>query len=145
MNKFLKYGLAFLGFVLLAAIRTFETEIFYDPLLNFFRGNYHNYAAPDFELWKLFGATIARYLLNSLVSILILVLLFSKQVLKFSVLIYGSLLLLLAPIFLYLLTTMQPDLHFLLFYVRRFLIQPLLILLLIPAFYYQQHIKKADS
>ena len=145
MNRFLKYGLAGLGFVLLAAIRTFETEIFYDPLLNFFRGNYHNYAAPDFELGKLFGATIARYLLNSLISIFILILLFSKQVLKFSVFIYGILLLILAPIFLYLLTTMQGDLHFLLFYVRRFLIQPLLILLLIPAFYYQQHIKKADS
>ncbi len=144
MPNYLKYFLAFLGFVALTMIRLFEDEIFYDPLLHFFKGNYHLVAAPEFDFWKLFLATIARYLLNTFISLLILVLLFSKSVLKFSLVIYSLLLLVLAPVFLYLLSTMEIDLHFLLFYVRRFLIQPLLILLLIPAFYYQQHIKKAD-
>lgn len=144
MPNSLKYLLVFLGFVALAMIRFFEGELFYDPLLQFFKGNYHLSAAPEFNLWKLFFATIARYLLNTSISLFILVLLFSKQVLKFSLVIYALLLLVLAPVFLYLLSTMEIDLHFLLFYVRRFLIQPLLILLLIPAFYYQQHIKKAD-
>lgn len=144
MSNYLKYFLAFLGFVALAIIRFFEDEIFYDPLLQFFKGNYQHSVTPEFDLWKLFLATIARYLINTFISLLILVLLFSKQVLKFSLVIYGLLLLVLAPIFLYLLSTMEIDLHFLLFYVRRFLIQPLPILLLIPAFYYQKHIKKAD-
>ncbi|MBW2962688.1 exosortase F system-associated protein [Mesonia sp. JHPTF-M18] len=99
MNNFFKYLLVFIGFLLLALIRFYESEIFYDPLLNFFHGNYHQLAAPDFELWKIFGTTIFRYLLNTFISLGILTLLFSKNVFKFSLLIYGVLLLVLAPIF----------------------------------------------
>lgn len=144
MNRYLKYFLALLGLLALASVRSFQEELFYDPLIKFFKGNYSGALAPDFNYWKLTLHTVLRYLLNSSISIAIIVLLFSKSVLKFSVTIYGILLLVLLPIFLLLLYSMSTDLYFILFYVRRFLIQPLLILLLIPAFYYQQNIKKAD-
>jgi exosortase F-associated protein len=139
-----KYFLVLVAFVLLASIRFMEDHLFYDPLIDFFKGDYTKSLAPEFDYWKTFWNTALRYILNSVISIGIIWLLFSKSTLKFAGFIYALSFIILASVFLWLLKEMSPDLYFLLFYVRRFLIQPLLVLLLVPAFYYQQHTKKAD-
>jgi len=144
VNNWVKYFLVLVGFILLASIRFMEDDLFYDPLIDFFKGDYTKSQSPGFDYWKTFWNTALRYILNSVISIGIIWLLFSKSTLKFAGFIYALSFLILAPVFLWLLKEMNPDLYFLLFYVRRFLIQPLLVLLLVPAFYYQQHIKKAD-
>lgn len=145
MHKFLKIALIGLLFVCLAGIRFFESSLFYDPLIAFYKDNYLQMAPPKLEVGRLLLSTGLRFLLNSFVSLVILYIAFQqKSVLKISGIIYLLVLVILLPVFYYLLINMQPDNYFTLFYVRRFLIQPVLILVLLPAFYYQEYIKKTD-
>ncbi|KQB38453.1 Exosortase F-associated protein [Flavobacterium aquidurense] len=60
-----------------------------------------------------------------------------REILKFSAVIYGFFLLILFGMF-FIILNYFPDGNWLLFYVRRFIIQPIFVLLFIPAFYYQQ-------
>ena len=142
MKLFSKIVLIGFLFVLLAAIRFFETELFYDPLIGFYQGDYLTEEPPVFNKWKLIAHTIFRYGLNTFFSLLILWVVFRKKnILKFAGLIYASAFLVFCAIFGYLLFNMQPENYWALFYVRRFLIQPIFILLLLPAFYYQKSLK----
>lgn len=130
-------------FVLLVCIRFFETELFYDPLIRFYKGNYLTQQPPVFEEWKLIWNTVFRYGLNTFISLLILWVAFrNKKTIKFAGWFYGIVFFILIVIFAYLVFNMNPKNYFTLFYVRRFLIQPLFILLLLPAFYYQESLKK---
>ena len=143
MKLFIKLVVIGFLFVLLACVRFFQTELFYDPLLHFYEGNYLTQKAPVFDETKLIWNTFFRYGLNTLISLLILYVAFrNKKIMKFSFAFYGIVLALLLLVFVYLIFNMAPENYFILFYVRRFLIQPLFILLLLPAFYYQQSLKK---
>ncbi len=145
MHKFFKIALIGLLFVCLAVIRFFESSLFYDPLIAFYKDNYLQMPPPKLEIGRLVLSTGLRFLLNSFVSLVILYIAFrQKSILKISGFIYLLVLVILLPVFYYLLVNMQPDNYFTLFYVRRFLIQPILILVLLPAFYYQEYIKKTD-
>lgn len=142
MKFFLKIAVMGFLFALLVCIRFFETELFYDPLIRFYKGNYLIQKPPVFEEWKLVWNTIFRYGLNTFISLLILWVAFrNKKVLKFAGWFYGVAFFILLITFAYLVFKMNPNNYFALFYVRRFLIQPLFILLLLPAFYYQQSLK----
>src|SRR5690554_6011111 len=137
MQKWIS-GIAILAlFGVLAGIRFFETTLFYDPLLSFFRSDYHYAQLPEIQLSKLLLHTAWRYALNTGVSLLILWLAFKdRSVLKFSVYFYLLLFVLLMSWMAFLLFTLSETSNFqLLFYVRRFLIQPIFVLLLLPAFY----------
>lgn len=134
-----------IGFLLvcLAAIRFFETSLFYDPLLNFFHSDYLKGVTPEFHFGKLVGFTILRFLLNTAISLLILYVAFKdSSVLKFSTILYTIVFVTLISVFcIMLLQVEQIDNFMPLFYVRRFLIQPVMVILLLPAFYYykRQH------
>lgn len=129
-------------FVVLAGIRFFETTLFYDPLLAFFRSEYHYAQLPEMQLSKLLLHTGLRFWLNTAVSLLILWLAFKdKNVLKFSVGFYFVLFIALISWMAFLVYNLSETSNFqLLFYVRRFLIQPIVVLLLLPAFYYQKNV-----
>jgi exosortase F-associated protein len=129
-------------FVVLAGIRFFETALFYDPLLSFFRSEYHYAQLPEMQLLKLLLHAGLRFWLNTAVSLLILWLAFKdKNVLKFSVVFYFVLFVVLISWMAFLVYNLSETSNFqLLFYVRRFLIQPVFILLLLPAFYYQKNV-----
>lgn len=132
-------------FVLLAMIRFWEDELFYDPLISFFKGNYMKQALPEFNFWNLLGFTFLRFGLNTFISMLALWIAFRDWgVLRFSLILYTIVFVLVGLAFA-LLLKLDTDQYFLLFYVRRFLIQPLLILLLLPAFYYQKSTKKTGD
>ncbi len=139
MSRGLKIFLVIVGLLLLVLVRFFEESLFYDPLLNFFKTNHTTQPLPDFEISKLLWNTLLRYLINGVISIGILWVVFQKKgVIRFSVLLYGILFLILITLFFILLNISEAGQHISIFYVRRFLIQPLILLLLVPAFYLHQ-------
>lgn len=142
MNK----GFQILGIVLLVVIlvlvRAFETALFYDPFINYFKNDYLHKGLPEFKTIKLFGNIIFRYILNAIISLGIIYLVFqNKKHVKFSIQFYGIALIVLILLFYIILQTKTIS-YLPIFYIRRFLIHPIFVLLLIPAFYYQkQHVK----
>lgn len=124
---------------LFAAIREFEADLFYDPFLDFFKSDYKNLPLPELKMLPLFWGLLFRYGLNSLISLALLYLLFEDKImLQFSGLLFAFFFVVLVLIFFSLLYFCQNQNYLILFYVRRFLIQPVFILLFIPAFYYQK-------
>lgn len=140
MKKPAKILLLLILFGLLVLVRLFEAELFYDPLLSFFKQDYLNQKVPDAEFGKLLLHTTYRYLINTAISLLILWVAFrDRDVIKFSVVLYVLVLVILLPGMAWLIANATPESNYnILFYVRRFLIQPLFILLLLPAFYYHK-------
>ncbi|SFU29286.1 exosortase F-associated protein [Pustulibacterium marinum] len=139
------YGLVMLLFGFLVLIRAFETTLFYDPFLAYFKGNFLETAFPYYDFWKLILNHFFRYILNSSISLWIIYLLFPKKaILKLSLAIYGITFFVLLIAYLWLMNHSISDNYLVLFYVRRFLIQPLFVLILLPAFYYQR-LKQKES
>lgn len=123
----------------LAIIRSFSAEIFYDPLILFYKHDYLSNSLPDFDIIKLSINIIYRYTLNSIVSLAIIYMLFKrKDFIYFSVWVFIiGFFVFIIPFYLFI-ENYEKENYLLLFYVRRFLIQPILLLLLLPAFYYQK-------
>lgn len=139
LNKLVRYSGVFIAFILIVCIRLFENKMFYDPFLHFFKSDYHNKSLPDFEGFKLLLNLFLRYLANTLLSISIIYLLFqNKMHVKIALFLYLILFVVLIIVFSFLVFGLDKPDYLLLFYVRRFLIQPILLLLLIPAFYFQK-------
>lgn len=123
----------------LVFIRIFEDQLFYDPFLQFFKKDFKNRVLPDFDGIKLFFGLFFRYSFNTIFSLAIIYFLFRQlDLVKFAFILYIMLFtVLLFAFFGILYYSKKPD-FFLLFYIRRFLIQPIFLMLFIPAFYYQQ-------
>ena len=139
MNKGLKYILIFTLIVLLFLIRAFEQELFYDPLIVYFQNNYLYSSMPEVNIWKLVIDILIRYTLNSIITIAIIQLAFQKKkFVKFAGFFLMLTFMILIPIFVYLLKGEFKGGYLFPFYIRRFLIHPLFLLLLFPAFYYQK-------
>lgn len=139
MAKVTKYILLILLFGLLAAIRFFEEQLFYDPYLSFFKNDYLYIDNPRREVFKLAAFTTLRYVLNTIISLEILYVFFKdKSIVKFSALIYTLAYFILFLLFLYFVMNPKQEDYYLFFNIRRFLIQPLILLLLLPAFYYNK-------
>jgi len=139
MANYTKYIWLALLFGLLILIRLFEHELFYDPYLKFFNKEYLYIDSPRFELMKLLLATTLRFTMNTLISLLILYVFFKdKSIVKFSILIYTSAYILLMSMFIYFVINPKQEDYIIFFNIRRFLIQPIILLLLLPAFYYQR-------
>lgn len=137
MHRFLKILLIALFVVALVLMRTLESSIFYDPLLSFFKTVHLVQSLPDFNFWKLIGFTSLRFWVNSILSLGILWLVFNdREMVKVSVLVYVLFYLVCIVLFGFLLQHSTKEDFLFLFYVRRFLIQPLVLLLLLPAFYF---------
>lgn len=135
----------FIGLILifgLILIRGYEDAIFYDPLKVFFKGfNYPSQTLPELNNWLLFLNYAGRFLMNTILSLGLIFLFFlDKNILKFSGLLYGIAFVIL---FMFFFGLIQTDFvgHQTLFYIRRFMIHPILVLLFIPGFYYQKSSK----
>lgn len=126
-------------FGLLILIRTFENELFYDPYLKFFESDYLYMDNPRREVFKLTLFTTLRYVLNTILSLGIIYMFFEdKTIVKFSAYIYVLAFIILIGLFLYFVIQPKQEDYYIFFNIRRFLIQPLLLLLLLPAFYYHK-------
>jgi exosortase F-associated protein len=120
-------------------IRLFEDQLFYDPFLQFFKQDFKNKTLPNFEGVKLFFGILFRYSLNSIFSLAILYILFKQiELVRFATKLYIVFFTVLVFTFFGLLYFSEQSDFLILFYIRRFLIQPLFLILFIPAFYYQQ-------
>lgn len=120
-------------------IRLFEDQLFYDPFLQFFKQDFKNKTLPNFDGVKLFFGILFRYSLNSIFSLAILYILFKQiELVRFATKLYIVFFTVLVFTFFGLLYFSEQSDFLILFYIRRFLIQPLFLILFIPAFYYQQ-------
>lgn len=139
MRGLLNYLGVFVLILGLILIRTFEKRLFYDPYLHFFENDYLYQNAPQTEVVKLTFYTILRYFMNGSLSLGILFLVFRDwPIVKFSFWFYALAFTVLIPLFLYfVIYPCQTD-YFIFFTVRRFLIHPLWLILLLPAFYYKK-------
>lgn len=141
-NRF-KIAIALLLVFLLALVRIFEHALFYDPFAYYFEGDYLNLTFPEYDNLKLFLSLSSRYALNTFISLAIIFVLFKdKPLLQFSAWLYLVFFVFLIVSFFGLITFSGNENNFVIFYVRRFLIQPLFVLLFIPAFYYQKRMMK---
>ena len=139
-NKF-RVLIAIGALLALVAVRAFEQKLFYDPFLPFFKTEFQGKSLPNYDGFKLFLNTFLRYFLNTIFSILLIFQIFKeKKLVVFVSWLYLFLFVVLAIIYFGLLYSKTSD-YLVLFYVRRFLIQPLFLVLFIPAFYYQRKSK----
>lgn len=144
MSKTIQYILLFLLVCLLVLIRWFENELFYDPYLTFFHNDYLYIDSPRREVLKLVGYTVLRYVLNAAVSLGVLYVVFKERsVIRFSAIIYiVSFFVLICGYLYFVINPKQAD-YYLFFNLRRFLIQPVILILLLPAFYYHKLTQKS--
>ncbi len=134
---------AFVLISLLILVRLFEDQLFYDPFLSYFKSEYAHAKLPQFNIFKLFLSLGMRFYINSVISLFLLYVIFKDtKIVKFSMLLYMVLGSILMISFIFVLTFFGENSKMTLFYIRRFLIQPIFILLFIPAFYYQKQVKK---
>ncbi|WP_409417337.1 exosortase F system-associated membrane protein [Flavobacterium sp. PS2] len=124
---------------LLAGIRAYENQLFYDPFLVYFERDYKELPLPQFNSIQLFLGLLFRYFLNTIISLGIIYVIFREtELVKFASVLYVLFFLILIIAFYCIIYFYGNHNNLILFYVRRFLIQPILILLFIPGFYYQK-------
>jgi exosortase F-associated protein len=132
----------FLGLIILlflVLVRAYESILFYDPFLDFFKGDYEVLPLPEFDCLRLFFGLLLRYTINSVLSLGLFYLIFLHlKIIKFTALLYSFFFIFLVSLFFIILHCYGAQSSWFLFYVRRFLIQPIFGLLFIPAFYYQK-------
>jgi exosortase F-associated protein len=137
MLNLLRIVLILMLFGLLVLVRVFEHELFYDPYLLFFQNDYLYMDFPRRETFKLVVYTTLRYVINSGLSMGIIYLFFKDRgILHFSFLMYVMAYALLLIPFLYFVINPRQEDYYLFFNIRRFLIQPILLLIFLPAFSY---------
>lgn len=136
--------LAIVGIFGLIGVRMVESEIFYDPFLKYFHEANKQIAIPEFVWFKLIFNHLFRFLLNVFFSAIILQAFFNLK--KWTI--QGIVLMVLVftitfALYLYCLHTKLEIGYLFTFYMRRFVIQPIILLLIIPLFYYRKQ-KKLD-
>ena len=138
LKKPYRIVLGVVSFVGLVWVRAFEDVLFYDPYLIFFQNDYLYIDSPRREIAKLVLNTTFRYGLNTLLSLGLLYAAFNERgIVKFSAVFYTLAYAALLMAYLYFVVAPQQEDYYLFFNVRRFLIQPLFLIVLLPAFYYQ--------
>ena len=141
--KILNWILVFAGILGLVSVRFLEDKIFYDPFLAFFKGNYKVTQIPEFLWGKLIISHFFRFFLNLFFSAVVIHFMFlnKKWTLQAVVLITVAFLFFF-PIYLWCLYTKMEIGYLFTFSVRRFIIQPIILLLIIPIFYYRKKLMK---
>ncbi|RTZ01680.1 exosortase F system-associated protein [Flavobacterium sp. RSP49] len=128
--------------VLLVLVRAFENQLFYDPFLDFFKKDFATLPLPSFNAGQLFFGLFFRYTLNAAISLGIIYLLFKETMMvEFAFVLYYFLFMILMVAFFYIVYFTGENHNWILFYIRRFLIQPIFLLLFVPGFYYQKQNK----
>ena len=141
LNNKIKVFVLFLLVLVLVSIRIFEESLFYDPYLDFFKTDFTNFPLPVVDKFSLFLSLVFRYSLNSIVSIFFIQIAFNDiNFTKFASVLYGILFVILIIVFYVVLAFFADKSKMELFYIRRFLIQPLFLLLFIPGYLIQKRV-----
>ena len=139
LNHKVRIALAIILVLFLVLIRAYEDSLFYDPFLNYFKADYYNLPLPEIENVYLFFGLFFRYFLNTVLSLAIIYVLFKDiEAVKFASILYLVFFVILVVAFFFVLSFFGETNKMALFYIRRFLIQPIFLLLFLPEFYYQK-------
>ena len=143
LQKLLNNKVRLMQFIFLVAllmlIRGFENKLFYDPFLDYFKNDFEDLPLPNFNSFQLFLGLLFRYTLNTIISLGIIYVLFKEiQMVKFVFVLYCFFFTILIVAFFCIVYFNGEHNNLLLFYIRRFLIQPIFVLLFVPAFYFQK-------
>lgn len=141
--KFLYWFLVLLGVAGLIGVRFLETRLFYDPFLEYFHLANDQLPVPKFDLLKLIGSHVFRFLLNLFFSLIVVYFLFRNRRWTIQAAVLMCIVFFVTfPIYLGCICTDFKIGYLFSFFVRRFVIQPLILLLIIPMFYYRKHLEK---
>lgn len=139
LNNKIRVFVFLLLVLVLASIRIYEESLFYDPFLDYFKADFSNLPLPIVEKFNLFLSLFFRYSLNSIVSIVFIQVAFKDfNFTKFASVLYVFLFIILTIAFFVVLVFYAEESKMELFYIRRFLIQPLFLLLFIPGYLIQK-------
>ena len=139
MDKRLRIVIILALFFLLVLVRAFEMKLFYDPFIEYFWIDYLSEPIPVFSGSKLLASLIFRYGLNTVISLFIIYVAFqNRSFVVFALKFYMIAFVILSITFFIILKGELAHGYLFAFYIRRFLIHPLFVLLLLPAFYYKQ-------
>ncbi|KUJ57840.1 exosortase F system-associated membrane protein [Chryseobacterium aquaticum] len=137
--KILNWFLVLAGICGLVGVRMLEDAIFYDPFLNYFHEANKNISIPQFEWGKLIVSHLFRFVLNLVFSCIIIYSLFKNKEWTIQGIVLITIIFAITfPIYLYCIYNKFEIGYLFSFYMRRFVIQPLILLLVIPLFYYRK-------
>lgn len=143
--KYLKWGLVGVVIFGLISVRILEDKIFYDPFLDYFHKADKKIQFPDFQWIKLILNYLFRFFLNLILSTLIVHFIFgNKRWTLQSIVLMLIAFAITFPVYLYCIQTKFEIGYLFSFYMRRFVIQPLLLLLIVPIFYYRRKMEITD-
>lgn len=104
MRKSVKIVLSLCCIFLFFLIRIWETELFYDPLIDYFRNDFLYKKIDDMDRWRLIIHMVYRYVLNATISLGLIWILFKRtDYVKFSVIFFFLAMLILIFVFIILL------------------------------------------
>lgn len=143
--KVLSWLLVLVGIAGIISVRIFEDSLFYDPFLNYFHEATKDAKFPDFEWTRLIFSHLFRFVLNLTSSCVILHFIFKNKdwTVQGAVLI-SIIFTITFPIYLFCVSDRFEIGYLFSFYIRRFVIQPLILLLIIPLFYYRKQILEKE-
>ena len=137
--KILNWIIVILGIFGLVGVRMMEDRLFYDPFLDYFHLANKDATFPDFDWVPLIFNYIFRFLLNLTLSAVVVHFIFKNK--QWTVQAMVLMLIVFAitfPLYLYAISTKFEIGYLFSFYMRRFVIQPLILLFIIPMFYYRK-------
>lgn len=141
--KILNWLFVLLGIAGLIGIRFLEDRLFDDPFIKYFHEGLTGGIFPEVNWTKLILHHLFRFLLNLGFSLLIVHHLFRKV--RWTVQAAVLMMIFFVITFLVYLYCLHSQMEFgalFTFYMRRFVIQPIILLLIIPLFYYREHIER---
>lgn len=139
--KILNWFLVIIGVFGLIGVRALEDKIFYDPFLSYFHEANKNIQFPPFEWGKLILGHLFRFVLNLFFSCVVIHFIFkNKEWTMQGALLITIIFAITFPIYLYCIYDRFEIGYLFSFYMRRFVIQPLILLLVVPMFYYRKQI-----
>lgn len=137
--KNLKWIFVILGLAGLIGVRTIESHLFYDPFLSFFKSADINATFPDFKWRSLILNYLFRFALNLIFSLIIIQALFQNKKWTIQALVLILIVFVITfSLYLFCIYTKFEIGYLLSFYMRRFVIQPLILLLIVPLYYYRK-------
>ena len=145
MSRWVRIGIIGVLVILLMLVRAFGDRFFYDPFISYFEHDYLHNNIPGFGTLKLFFHIFLRYATNAIISLIIIYVAFQNRMyVKFSIRFYLIAFIVLSIVYYILLRTGMNNGYLFTFYVRRFLIHPVFVLILLPAFYYHKMLIKQE-
>ena len=140
--SFFRWIFVLVGIAGLIGVRMIEDRAFYDPFLTFFHEASRDAKFPDFEWTKLVISHIFRFVLNLFFSLIIIQALFNRKRWTIQAGILITLVFAITfPIYLICVAGKFEIGYLFSFYIRRFVIQPLILLLVVPLFYYRRFLE----